>query len=1095
MSLLFFPGPFAARRRARRSARAGRVNRLMVHPVLDGLESRITLSVDVWTGGAASASEDFGWSNPLNWSQGIPQSGQDLQFPIAGANNFIPTQPIVNDLTGMTFGSIEIDAPGYSLSGNAISLTAATGIFTTYTSGDSTDSIDTNLSGTDITVAAGGELDLNGVVSGTNGLVLTGGGILGGTGQVPSLEVETGQVSPGIQGAGNLTVVGRVTFDQGSTFSASLNGQGQSSSLSATGAHAPTVRLESPTLLVSLAAGFTPAPGEAFPIIQGTVSGSFAGLPEGASLSAGGTTFGISYQQGVVLTAAKAPSTTQTSVLNGTGQSVFGQSVTFTATVSAVGGTPTGSVTFEDGGSVLGTAALDASGFATFTTANLSIGENVITSVYGGDSTFSGSTSPAFDQTVTQASTSTTVSSAENPSVFGQGVTFIAEVSADSPSSATPTGGTVTFLDGTTTLGATTLSSGIARFTTSALLLGQNSISATYGGDTDFSGSNSPALDQVVGQSGTNTTLISSANPSVFGQGVTFTAQVAAALPGTGTPTGSVTFMAGSTTLGTAQLIAGIATFPTSSLAVGTPSITAVYGGDADFTASTSASVNQEVDQASTSTTLSSSPEPSYLGESVTFTASVAAVSPGAGTPTGSVTFMDGKTELGTMDLHSSIATFSASGLTVGTHSITAVYSGNADFIASTSSPSQQLVGGTTTALSSSPDPSTFGQSVTFTATVSAIAAGGGVPTGSVIFMDGTTVLGNSTLVRPSVAAISITGLSGGTHSITAVYEGNAQYVASTSSAISQVVDPASTSTTVTPSVNPSTFGQSVIFAAAVSAAVGTPTGSVTFKDGSTVLGTTSLDASGIATFSSHALAVGPHSVVAVYSGSGSYASSQSSNLALTVGQAATTTNLASSTFAPAVGQNVTFAATVAAAAPGAGAPTGVVAFHDGTTVIGTAPVSAGEALLTVAFSEAGQSHVITATYLGSESFQASASAGRAETVVQATPTIALIATPVFVGSTARGVTFRVVVQAEYSGAPVPSGSVTFRSDGRNFRTRVLAGGTASVFVATRQAVDRTFRVRYLGDADYKAGMSNRFHIRSSFFLPSFPASLRAVRG
>jgi len=1067
----------------------------MGHPVLEGLESRITLSVDVWTGGAASASEDLSWSNPLNWSQGAPQSGQDLQFPIAGAHNFIPAQPIVNDLTGMTFDSIEIDSPGYSISGNAISLTAPTGILTTYTSGDSTLSIDTNLSGSGITIAAGGELDLNGVVSGANGLLLSGGGILGGNGQVSSLEVQNGQVSPGIQGVGNLTVLGQVTFDQQSTFSASINGQGQNNSLTAIGGKPPTASLHSPTLLVAMAPGFTPAPGEAFAIIQGTVSGSFDGLPEGATFSVGGTTFGISYEQGVVLIAAKAPSTTETSVPNGSGQSVFGQSVTFTATVSAVGGTPTGLVTFEDGGSVLGTAALDASGVATFTTTNLDIGENAITSVYGGDSAFSASTSPAFDQTVTQASTNTTVISAENPSVFGQGVTFIAEVAAGLPSSAIPSGGTVTFLDGTTALGTAPLSAGIARFTTSALTLGQDSISATYEGDADFSTSTSPALDQVVGQSSTNTTLISPVNPGVSGQSLTFTAEVAAGLPSTGTPTGSVTFKDGTTTLGITDLTAGIATFSTSALAVGASSITAVYGGDANFTASTSAPVNQGVDQASSSTTLSSSAEPSFLGETVTFTAVVAAVSPGTGTPTGSVTFMNGTTELGTADLNSSIATFFASGLTLGTHSITAVYSGDADFIASTSSPSQQLVGGTTTALSSSADPSTFGQSVTFTATVAAAAARGGAPTGTVIFMDGPTVLGNSTVGRSGMAAISTTGLSGGTHSITAVYEGDAESVASTSSAISQVVNPASTSTTVTSSANPSPFGQSVILTATVSAAVGTPTGSVTFKDGSTVLGTTSLDASGIATFSSNALAFGPHSLVVVYGGSGSYASSQSSNLALTVGQAATTTNLTSSTFTPAVGQNVTFTATVAAAAPGAGAPTGVVAFHDGPTVIGMAPVSAGRALLTVAFFEAGQSHVITATYVGSESFQASASAGQAETVVQATPTITLTATPVFVGSTARGVTFQVVVQAENSGAPVPSGSVTFRSNGRTFRSRVLAGGSASVFVATRQALGRTFLVRYLGDADYRAGVSNRFRIRSSFFLPSFPASLPAIRG
>ena len=1054
----------------------------MEHPVLEALEVRITPSIDVWTGGAASASNDLSWSNPLNWSQGTPQNGEDLRFPIAGANSFIPTQPIVNDLSGLTLDSIEIDSAGYSMTGNALGLTAPTGIFTTYTSGTSTFGIDANLSGTGITVAAGGELDLNGVISDTSGLLLGGGGIVGGTGQLPSFELQAGELSPGIQGVGNLTGSGHVTLDPGSTFSASLNGPGQNNSLTALGGTSPTVSLDLPTLVVSLAPGFTPAPGAAFYIIVGSVTGNFSGLPEGATLSAGGTTFSISYnQQGVVLTAAKAPSMTQTTVVGGSGQSVFGQSVTFTATVSGDFGTPTGSVTFEDGGSALGVASLDTSGAATFTTADLAPGLHTITAVYGGNATYSGSTSPAYDQTVTPASTTTTVSSGANPSVFGQAVTFTAAVAAVAPSSAIASGGTVTFMDGTATLGTALLSAGVANFTTSALILGQHAISAAYGGDADFTGSTSSAINQVVDQASTSTTLMSSANPVVFGQIVTFTAQVTATFPGTGTPTGTVTFKDGTTTLETTDLSAGVAAFSTSALAVGTHSITAVYTGDANFIASTSFPLDQDVDQAS-ATTLTSAPDPSFLGENVTLTAQVAPVSPGVGTPTGSVAFMDGTAKLGTAPLNSSVATFSTTALALGTHSITAVYSGDADFIASTSSPRQQLVGGTTTALASSVNPSTFGQSVTFTATVAPQAAGGPVPTGAVIFMDGTTVLGNSMLNTAGIAGFSTAGLSGGPHSITAVYQGSAQSVASTSNAINQVVNPESTTTTITSSANPSTFGQSITLTATVSAAVGTPTGSVTFEDGSTVLGAGSLDASGVATFSTSALGAGPHFLVAVYNGSGSFASSPSISLLDTVSQAATTTSLTSSTLTAAVGQNVTFTATVAAVAPGVGVPTGMVSFRDGSTVIGTASVSGGQAVLTVAFSSVGKSHVITAAYVGSANFNASASAGQTENIVQATPAVTLIATPVFMGPKARGVTFQVIVSPATSGAPVPSGAVAFESNGRTFSSHVLAGGSASVFISKRRALRKTFSVRYRGDADYKARVSNRIHIGSSFF-------------
>ena len=413
-------------------------------------------------------------------------------------------------------------------------------------------------------------------------------------------------VYPGILGVGSLTVQDGVTFDRGSTFSASLNGPGENHTLTATGGTPPTVSLDSPTLN-AFAPAYTPAPGDLFTIIQGNVHGTFAGLPEGANVRRRHD-LGISYNQGVVL-AGQEPSETQTSVVNGTGQSVLGQSVTFIASVSGGRGTPAGSVTFEDGSSVLGTATLDASGFATVTSANLGIGEHAITSVYGGDLFYSGSTAPVFYQTVTQASTNMIVTSAANPSVFGQGVTLTADVAAIFPSSAIPTGGMVTFMDGTTELGTAPLILGTASFTTTALALGQHSISASYGGTTnfdgltEFSGSTSLALNQVVDQSSTITTLVSSANPGVLGQSLTFTAKVAASLPGTGTPTGSVTFEDGSTVLGTAPLDgSGVATFSSNALADGPHSLVAVYSGSASYAPSQSSNLALTVSPFSTTT-------------------------------------------------------------------------------------------------------------------------------------------------------------------------------------------------------------------------------------------------------------------------------------------------------------------------------------------------------------------------------------------------------------------------------------------------------------------------------------------------------------
>ena len=774
---------------------------------------------------------------PPNWSNGKVANGQDLIFPAAGAQTFIPAHAIANDLSGMSFDSIEIDGAGYTIGGDSISLTASTGLFTTYGAGVSAFNINTTLAGGNVAIAGGGELDINGVITGNAGFNVNGGGILGGTGEVTALSVQSSTIQPGVMGIGSLRIEGGATFYPNSTFSTELDAAAVNSSLAATG---QSVTLQDPALNVVVAPGFIPAPGSTFTIIQGNISGTFNNDPEGASVSpvGGGATFRISYRQGVTLTAVE-PTTIQTTVQDGASTSVFGQSVTFVATLSDAGGTPTGTVTFDDGGAVLGTGAVNTSGVASFTTSKLALGSHAITSVYSGDTKFSASTSPELDLTVNQARTTTTVTSSANPSVFGQSVTFTAKVAPIAPGAGNPTG-SVDFFDGTTDLGEFPLNGGIASFPTT-LALGNHAIAAVYSGDDNFNTSFSPTVSQNVNQAQSTTTLTSSANPSVFGQTVTYTAQVTATAPGTGIPTGSVTFLDGTTPLGTFTLTAGSASVSTSDLTRGSHSITAKYSGDTEFLTSTSAVTGQNVNQATTQTVVTPTPAASILGQSVTFTAQVSAVAPGAGTPTGSVDFFDGATDLGTVPLTAGTASISTSTLALGSHSITADYSSDtANFLAGTSDPIVEVVGGTTVALVSSMNPSTFGQSVTFTATVAATAAGSSVPTGSVTFMDGTQTLGTSGVDNSGVASISTPILNGGTQAITAVYAGNSEFAPSTSTATNQVIDPASTTTTLVASVSQGTFGQSVTFSTTtVTSDGGLPAGgTVTFLDGSTVLAT-----------------------------------------------------------------------------------------------------------------------------------------------------------------------------------------------------------------------------------------------------------------
>jgi hypothetical protein len=345
----------------------------------------------------------------------------------------------------------------------------------------------------------------------------------------------------------------------------------------------------------------------------------------------------------------------------------------------------------------------------------------------------------------------------------------------------------VTFLDGTSTIGSSAVNgSGVATFSVSTLSIGTHNITAAYGGDNNFNASTSPVLSQVVQQGNTSTTLTSSANPSTESQSVTFTATVSAGI-GT-TPTGSVEFMDATTPLGTSALNAsGVTTLSVATLSVGTHSITAVYSGDTNSDPSTSPVLSQVVQKASTSIALISSVNPSSFDQSVTFTASVS--SGAAGAPTGNVTFSSGASSLGSSALNASgVATLSVASLAVGTDSITAVYSGDANFGTSTSAALSQVVqkANTSTALSSAPTAANLNQTVTFTATITPGTAG--APTGTVSFLDGTTQLGTSALNGSGVATFSTSTLTAGTHSITAAYSGDGNFNVSTSTVVSLVV-------------------------------------------------------------------------------------------------------------------------------------------------------------------------------------------------------------------------------------------------------------------------------------------------------------------
>jgi hypothetical protein len=280
-----------------------------------------------------------------------------------------------------------------------------------------------------------------------------------------------------------------------------------------------------------------------------------------------------------------------------------------------------------------------------------------------------------------------------------------------------------------------------------------------------------------------------------------------------------------------------------------------------------------------TTTAITSSANPSAAGATVTFKATVTAAL--GGPATGSATFKDGATTLATVALTSGAASFATSSLAVGNHSITATYNPTANFVGSVSPIlTQKVEANTKTTLTSSLNPSIYGQTITLKAAVTSTTAG--TITGSVTFKDGVTTIGTGT-VSAGVASMTSATLSAGAHSITATYGGNGTFEPSTSVAVSQTVNKASTKTTLTSSLNPAPLGSNVTFTAKVIPQFsGTPGAPVTFKDGATTLATVS-PSGGTATFTTHSLAHGTHSITATFTGGGNFNSSVSAKLTQTI--------------------------------------------------------------------------------------------------------------------------------------------------------------------------------------------------------------------
>jgi len=273
---------------------------------------------------------------------------------------------------------------------------------------------------------------------------------------------------------------------------------------------------------------------------------------------------------------------------------------------------------------------------------------------------------------VDMATTTTAVTTSASTVQVGQNFTLTATVTGQYGGALT---GKVWFQKGPSVLAKVPIVNGQAKLTINFKIVGTYHVTASYTGDGNSFGSFASVTETIL--KGTTTTALTF-NPTspVFGQPISFAATVSSLIGPP--PDGEVIVLReGTRVLGTGTLSAGTATIQVLNLSTGAHTIQAAYSGDGNLLGS-NVSVPVTVSQATTTTTLTSSRNPSFMGQSVTFVATVNGQF--GGLPQGLVTFLDGSTVLGTVAVNHNLAALTTNRLSIGSHTIVAAYQGSTNY-------------------------------------------------------------------------------------------------------------------------------------------------------------------------------------------------------------------------------------------------------------------------------------------------------------------------------------------------------------------------------------------------------------------------------
>jgi Bacterial Ig-like domain (group 3)/Disaggregatase related len=471
---------------------------------------------------------------------------------------------------------------------------------------------------------------------------------------------------------------------------------------------------------------------------------------------------------------------TLTSSLN---PAMAGQSINFTAQLSASSGTPTGVIEFLDGTTLLASQAVSSTGSAAFNTSSLAVGSHTIIANYQPTGTFEASTA-SLTQVVDGDKTGTTLTCLPNPIDIDNTAQLTATVKS---ANGMPTG-SISFTDNGASLATQGLLNGTSSLTYTGSIAGTHNITATYTPSGPFAAS-SATCPEVVNALPTTSTLTVAPTTSTYGSPITLTATVSpTTLPGPSTPTGVVTFLNGASAMGTDTLTGGVATLASGTLPGGSYSLTCMYSGSSIYATSNCNPVPVIIHAAPTVLTLSSSNNPAPFLSTIAFTARLTINGQSVGAGNTIHLSINGQTISLTTDATGS-ATYTIGTLMPNSYPITASFAATNNLLAGSASLTEVITAASTsTSLTGTPNPGFLNLPVTMMATVSSQGASTPVGSGNVTFYDGSTSLGSSRLSATGTASITAKFSQVGVRNITAVYGGDADFLGSTSAVLKEMI-------------------------------------------------------------------------------------------------------------------------------------------------------------------------------------------------------------------------------------------------------------------------------------------------------------------